>query len=389
MSGQGHWWDQASLAQGSPPQWSRGCSTPFTTSAHCWYQVTSKPLFKMAPYSLDSTTRLESSMSRCAHISFMIACPGVNAVGIRLSGCKYGWQKLYCAGGQDACAAFKLQVLVDHLASTTRGDPRQGTAYDIVTVLKSDSARWRMTRSPLTPDGATYPNRSLWDGVRYNQTLDTGTTWSLPGHDASGWAPALPIMPPIEPAAVELHSMPQITPSTRTGGVHPVNITSPAPGVFVADFGTNMAGFVTVRPPLSPLGQAHTMVRLLTMGLGIGDLGLVSLPRHVACCVYRCRNVAGVEATEPLCIRVCVCVGGSGAAADTQPCGRRYGGVRCHVHARAAARRSAQRNDGARCEPVRHQPHRSFGLLPLRQQSKITTSLPPFQNGTKIQNKAV
>ena len=80
-----------------------------------------------------------------------------NTIGVRLSSCKYGWQDTYCALGQRRCVAVKLELVADSA---------------VVLHTEATSQQWRATQGPYALDGSRYPNRSLFDGVRYDQALD-------------------------------------------------------------------------------------------------------------------------------------------------------------------------------------------------------------------------
>ena len=177
-----------------------------------------------------------------------------NVVGVRLGSCKYGWMHTYCAAGPAKCLGVKLQML-----------NAQGAR-----VFGTDLSAWKGTASPFAPDGAAYPLRALWDGVRYNLSLEQ-PGWADPATQpakrgsvvgasaCAGWAAAHEVVPPIEP---KFYSPRQIPPILKhpPQGLAPRAVWSPTPGVWVADFGSNIAGYATISPGPQNLG-AETVFR--------------------------------------------------------------------------------------------------------------------------------
>ena len=165
---------------------------------------------------------------------------GKNTVGVRLGACKYGWMHTYCAEGAAKCLGLKLQVIQE-------GKRILGTTG------KGSEWAWTGTASPWLPDAAAYPFRALWDGARYNYSIEQpgwATTADSTGQKSSLWSPALVIRPPIDPPELSPSPIPPITKHPE-GGIAPVEIWSPEPGIYVADFGTNIAGYATIRLPES------------------------------------------------------------------------------------------------------------------------------------------
>jgi hypothetical protein len=219
-----------------------------------------------------------------AHNVSALLRPGANVLGVRLGACKYGWQQTYCALGQRRCAAVKLELLTPAGEVALHSEPASG--------------HWRATRGPYAPDGARYPNRSLFDGVRYDQAQDRGPGWCTPAGADAGWGAAVKITPPWGDAGtvqLEPHAMPPVT-AHPPEGIAPVTVRAVAPGsdIFVADFGRNMAGFVSVAvPPTRPLPGAgarllveveHT--ELLTAAGGRASNQFASPPHSVHDCQH-------------------------------------------------------------------------------------------------------
>jgi hypothetical protein len=167
-----------------------------------------------------------------------------NVIGVRLGTCKYGWMNTYCAEGSEKCLGFKLQL-------ATKDGKR-------IAVFNASS--WMGTASPFAADGPAYPKRVLWDGVRYNHSLEL-TGWSSPGFKPAGWQPAVEIIPPIEPLFFSPSTIPPIT-KHPPQGMPPVAVWSPSPGSFVADFGINMAGYTVLSLPAASTSFSHTVSAL-------------------------------------------------------------------------------------------------------------------------------
>lgn len=93
-------------------------------------------------------------------------------------------------------------------------------------------ASWRTTLGDTTYNdwygGEDYDARRLAPG------------WDRPNADLSGWDAAVPTTPPTPTTQVVAQDDLPITP---VGVLHPVAITEPSDGVYVFDFGTNIAGW--------------------------------------------------------------------------------------------------------------------------------------------------
>jgi|WetSurMetagenome_2_1015567.scaffolds.fasta_scaffold15154_2 alpha-L-rhamnosidase len=78
--------------------------------------------------------------------------------------------------------------------------------------------------------------------IRGGETIDAGKDpgpWLEQGYNDSAWEPALEVSPPLGGLSSQL-----ISPIRIDGQYKPVRITEPKPGVYVADFGRNLAGWV-------------------------------------------------------------------------------------------------------------------------------------------------
>jgi alpha-L-rhamnosidase len=108
-------------------------------------------------------------------------------------------------------------------------------------------ASWRLTDGPTT-----------YEGVHAGESYDARRAsslhgWDRAGYDASAWRPVRSVPDP--GGALEAYPGPHI----RTGQrIQPVSVTSPAPGVWVYDFGVVTAGWVRLRGQLT----AGTTLRL-------------------------------------------------------------------------------------------------------------------------------
>lgn len=196
---------------------------------------------------------------------------GENVIGVRLGSCKYGWQDTYCAHGQRDCAAVKLELVSEG---------------QVVLHTEASSAEWKAKPGPYKADEPKYPDRSLYDGVRYDQALDD-RHWCAVSEDAS-WAPARRITPAWGSQHTQLvpHTMPAIV-AHPPQGVAAVSMWRVEPTVFVADFGENVAGFVTVAVPPTkalPGGSTELLVEVEHAEILTGPNGRVfnqfSSPPH-------------------------------------------------------------------------------------------------------------
>ena len=121
-----------------------------------------------------------------------------------------------------------VRVVVDHADGSRR-------------VVVSDGS-WKVARAPWR--SAPYRNG---DGRDYIEDVD-GTAvplgWDTPGFDDSSWA--APQVVGVHPAGVHTHLQGQ-EPALAFHTVHPVKVTTPAPGVVVADFGKIIPAVPVIR----------------------------------------------------------------------------------------------------------------------------------------------
>jgi alpha-L-rhamnosidase len=160
---------------------------------------------------------------------------GDNALGVMLGN---GWYNVFTRAAWDFDRApwrAKPQLLAQ-----LRVEYTDGTTETIVS-----DATWKASTGPV-----------FLDGIRQGEWYDARREmdgWATADFDDSGWS---------EP---ELVSAPagvlraQVGPAIKvTESIEPVNITEPAPGVFVVDLGQNIAGWVQ----LKVAGPAGTKVQL-------------------------------------------------------------------------------------------------------------------------------
>lgn len=156
---------------------------------------------------------------------------GNNALGVWLGA---GWYSEPSVHVGDPTLIAQLRVWL-----------KSGSVYTLVTNA-SDPA-WRATASPILFDniyaGETYDARLYQDG------------WDQPDFvNGSAWTPVTP--PRKQPTGVL--SAPMMPPIRATETYTAVDIWSPSPGVFMFDFGQNMAGLCTLRVR-GPAGQTISM----------------------------------------------------------------------------------------------------------------------------------
>ena len=87
----------------------------------------------------------------------------------------------------------------------------------------------------------------LWDGVRYNGSL-VQDGWAEPAFRPPAWAewaPAVLISPPTDPLVFNQRAIPPMV-KHPPKGTSPLSFWRVHPGIFVADFGTSIAGYTTI-----------------------------------------------------------------------------------------------------------------------------------------------
>jgi len=109
-------------------------------------------------------------------------------------------------------------------------------------ILCSDDS-WKASHGPLQENG-------IYFGEKYDARLEM-TGWDMPGFVDSGWEPV------VEVGSTELASQ-MMQPIRIVERLEPKGLNSPAPNVFIYDFGQNFAGWVR----LTLAGRRGTEVRL-------------------------------------------------------------------------------------------------------------------------------
>jgi len=97
----------------------------------------------------------------------------------------------------------------------------------------------------------------IYDGASFDATRDT-VGWDLPGFNDSGWGPAVLAADP-GGAAPTIMTAQASQPVAAVAEYPALIITSPAPDVFLVDFGANLAGFVRLTLP-APVPRNATVV---------------------------------------------------------------------------------------------------------------------------------
>jgi alpha-L-rhamnosidase len=115
--------------------------------------------------------------------------------------------------------------------------------------VKSSKDSWKQTDGPIVVD-------DIYIGETYNASMET-PGWDMPGYNDSHWANATALKT-LPTGSFSAHMMPH---AKKVDTYSALNITQPGPGVFVFDFGQNMAGFCTLH--LDQPGQRGTNITLL------------------------------------------------------------------------------------------------------------------------------
>jgi alpha-L-rhamnosidase len=138
-------------------------------------------------------------------------------------------------GRHESCYGFGSPRLILQL----RIDYEDGSRDLVV----SDAERWRCSHGPVLENG-------IYLGERYDARLEF-RGWDLPGFNDRGWErPSATDGPPLHAQALE--------PIRVARGIVPKSVTRPGPGVWIFDFGENIAGWAR----LSVGGPRGTEVRL-------------------------------------------------------------------------------------------------------------------------------
>ena len=162
---------------------------------------------------------------------------GDNAIGIQLGNGNYNlpstpgrYEKFVGSSGQPKALA-QLEV----------------TFTDGTHQMLGTDATWHTTLGPTT--------FSNWYGGEDFDARRVQPDWDRPGADLSAWQPAVTVDPPAPGTALTAQAAPPIQ---VVDTLHPVAITQPKPGIYVADFGVNFAGW----EQLSASGPAGTTITM-------------------------------------------------------------------------------------------------------------------------------
>ncbi|MEM2298842.1 MAG: family 78 glycoside hydrolase catalytic domain, partial [Thermofilaceae archaeon] len=190
--------------------------------------------------------------------------PGGNAIGIMLGRGRY--IKAY---GYDEVLKAILQLEIELV------DGRR------IRVVTDES--WRASDGPIVED-------DVYGGEVYDATREQ-EGWDQPGFDDSGWRPVQTVDHPgrLAPSG-------PIPPIRRVGYLKARRVLNPAPGVYVFDFGQNMAGWARIRVR-GPRG-ARVQLRYAELIDERGNLDTRNLRGAKATDVYVLKG-EGVEVYEP------------------------------------------------------------------------------------------
>ncbi len=184
--------------------------------------------------------------------------PGPNAVGVMLG---EGWFK---------SRALRLRIHVEM---------EGGQSVDVAT-----DTSWKSMPGPIRSD-------SVYNGEVYDARLET-PGWDRPGFDDAPWRPARAIEGP--KGVLSAQMMPPIR---VTDTLAPVKMTAPRPGVYVYDFGQNIAGVVELRVR-GPRG-ARVVLRHAELLYPDGALNVENLRGAKATDIYFLRGGGGEEVYQP------------------------------------------------------------------------------------------
>jgi hypothetical protein len=167
--------------------------------------------------------------------------------------------------------------------------PKQ--AVMLLQVTYTDGSRQNITTDDQWKwsSGAITSN-DIYDGENYSAPLDQAG-WDKPGFDDSDWGAVSPV------AAPSPHLMADTMPPLKvTDTLRPVKLTEPEPGVYVYDFGQNIAGWERLRVR----GKAGTTVRMRTAE-EIGKDGMLDTVTNRAAASTDTYTLAGTgqETYEP------------------------------------------------------------------------------------------
>jgi alpha-L-rhamnosidase len=167
--------------------------------------------------------------------------PGANAIGTQLGN---GTYDVYNTPDHPQ----RYQKLATDIGPPKMLAQLEITYADGRTQIVATDASWRTTLG-----NTTFSN---WYGGEDYDVRRLPSGWDMPAADLGGWQAATPTTPPAPTTQLLAHDDPPITP---VDVLHPVAITHPKDGVYVLDFGTNIAGW----EQLTLDGPAGTQVTVL------------------------------------------------------------------------------------------------------------------------------
>ena len=190
--------------------------------------------------------------------------PGLNAVAIMLGRGRY-----IRAYGYDEVLKAILQMRIE-LAD--------GRVVEVVT-----DGTWKAADGPIVED-------DIYNGEVYDATREE-EGWDAPGFNDAHWRPVTVVDHP-----AKLVPSGAVPPIRKVGYLRARRILNPAPGVYVFDFGQNMAGWARIRVS----GPRGTRVQLRYAELidGSGNIDTRNLRGAKATDVYILKGT-GVEVYEP------------------------------------------------------------------------------------------
>ncbi|MFJ2891089.1 family 78 glycoside hydrolase catalytic domain [Streptomyces sp. NPDC087305] len=140
--------------------------------------------------------------------------------------------------------------------------------------------KWSWSTGPITSNG-------IYAGETYNAELEK-PGWDKPGFDATSWQPVRTVQAPTGTLAAAT-----APPIRGTDTLAPVKLTQPKPGVYVYDFGQNIAGWERLRVK----GAAGTTVRMRTAE-EIGADGMLDTTTNRSAAATDTFTLAGTRNTE-------------------------------------------------------------------------------------------
>lgn len=150
------------------------------------------------------------------------------------------------------------------------------------TVTTDDT--WKWSPSPIT-------SNDIYNGESYDARLDQ-TGWDQPGFDDSSWRPVQTVAAP--GGALEADMMPPLRVAQT---LNAVKLTEPEPGVFVYDFGQNIAGWEVLHVQ-GPAGATVTMQTAEEL-LGNGTIDTTTNRNAASTDTYVLAGAGAVETYEP------------------------------------------------------------------------------------------